>query len=100
MTKIGIETIDKSVGDQISKVNCYTHDMHDEADEMMVHPLCFVAKISTVIGEKIQARLSVEDIRCVLRHHWVYDKEVYPAERQRIQMSFGCYCPPLPLRGP
>ena len=35
MTKIGIKIIDKLVGAQTFKVNCYTHDIHDEADEVM-----------------------------------------------------------------
>lgn len=30
--------------------------------------------------------MSVEDLRCVLRHHWVYDQERYPTERQRLQI--------------
>lgn len=31
--------------------------------------------------------MSVEDLRCVLRHHWAYDQEIYATERQRVQMS-------------
>ena len=30
--------------------------------------------------------MSVTNLRCVLRHHWVADQEIYPTERQRIQM--------------
>lgn len=31
--------------------------------------------------------MSVEDLRCVLQHHWAYDQETYATERQRVQMS-------------
>lgn len=31
--------------------------------------------------------MSVDDLRCLVRHHWVHDQEKYPTERQRIQMS-------------
>ena len=31
--------------------------------------------------------MSVEDLKCVLQHHLVYDREIYAIERQRVQMS-------------
>lgn len=44
--------------------------------------------------------MSVDDLRCLLRHHWVHDQEKYPTERQRIQMSLCCCWPVSQLRDP
>lgn len=31
--------------------------------------------------------MSVEDLRCLLKYHWINDEKRYPTERQRIQLS-------------
>ena len=38
--------------------------------------------------KKSRPDMSFEDLRCVLRHHWIDDQEIYPTERQRIKLSF------------
>ena len=37
-------------------------------------------------GRGLQSK-NLEDSRCVLQHHWVYDQEIYAIKRQKIQMS-------------
>lgn len=39
------------------------------------------------LEKKPKPDMSVEDLRCVLQHHWIYGQEIYPTERQRIQSS-------------
>lgn len=31
--------------------------------------------------------MSVEDLKCVIQYHWMYDQKIYATERQRVQMS-------------
>lgn len=37
--------------------------------------------------KKPKPDMSFEDLRCVLRYHWVDDHKIYPTERLRVQMS-------------
>lgn len=54
--------IERSVGEQISKVNYYIHDIHDEADEVILFIRgCFVAR--TLLEKNPKPDMSVEDLK-------------------------------------
>lgn len=66
----------------------FYHIRVDEADGERWY-ICSSLILRYNLSKKKEIRLgmSVEDLRCVLRHHWIYEQEIYPTKRQRLEMS-------------